>query len=442
MPLTLFSQRMIILFVFLQLYHLIGSSILGDVAETIAPNESSGIEYIHSPKLAGECLPGMCCNGTSAFSADVGEVFIDQLIPCHHEDVVYSQQLGNISLEPDVYCDSKTMRGVPRLTCCSPEKPTSDFPRLYLYPVNSSAIKSKPSRLDWTRKSDGQKLSKSNEIVILVPGWTEKPIEKGSLWIYPVLEAWTQVRKRPVIVVDFDKQGTYQYFQNAADARTIGQAIGYALINWNITDRAILVGFSLGGQIIGEAGKYTTNHSKPIKECVGLDPAGPGFDGGSDRIRLTPEDCQLVQVIHSSAEPAPTSMGIFSAQFGTFSHSGSCDFWINCGRTQGMDCKNPTLGAMMNDVPSNQVNDSNESSCQHYRATLVYAASVAKKCNFLGYPCTDCDDSRLTNGCHVNFNGSSMALPPFNSCKKSDRKDFYVRAPSNNYPYCPDDPAK
>ena len=93
-----------------------------------------------SPKIVGPCKPGMCSNGSNVISADPGEIVIDQLMPCQYKRVIQSEYLGNISLHPEIYCDPKTMRGIARRTCCSPEEPNSTFPRLYLYPVNSNAI--------------------------------------------------------------------------------------------------------------------------------------------------------------------------------------------------------------------------------------------------------------------------------------------------------------
>ena len=97
---------------------------------------------------------------------------------------------------------------------------------------------------------------------------------------------------------------------------------------------------------------------------------------------------------------------------------------------------------MMQDVPANKMDRSTLSipCCSHYRSTLVYVASVAKKCNFLGQECTDCGEVRLTDGCHIDLNGRTMSLPPYNECQASDNLDFYVSAPSNNYPYCPENP--
>ena len=396
----------------------------------------SNIKFVPVPKLMGRCGPGKCSNGSWSFTDPKN--FLHQFTPCEYKKITQNEYIGDIPLEAEVYCQRKTLRWIPKYSCCSPQSVTSSFPKFYYFPVGSKAFSTKPSKLQWFNKSDSSKLPPNGDIVFLIHGAGERPIELGSLWIQPVLQAWTQIRKKPVIVVDHFS-GTHQFFQIAANVRTVGQALGYALLNWNITDRAILVGASIGGQVLGEAGKYAKKHGKTIKECVGIDPAGPTYDGGSEEMRITPDDCKLVQIIHSSSKSSPSPLGLLSGNLGTFYHSGSCDFWINCGRSQGFDCQNPTLAALMSDVPADRVNDSAPNfTCAHMRGPIIYAASVAQKCEFVGYECVNCSQIRKTRGCHVNFSGSRMSLPPYNECKPGDRKDFYVQALGNNYPYCSD----
>lgn len=394
--------------------------------------------FIPSPLLFGDCEPGKCADDTSPFlGVRMIRKAIDQLERCDFKLSAYSEYLGHIELRREIYCDPKTLRGFPGRTCCFPQLPRANFPLMTLYPANSSAFDGTAIPLDWRNPDDVMKLPSSGRIVFLVHGWTEVPLRSGALWVYPTVEAWTKVHQTPVIVVDYSNTSDYQYFQNTANARTMGQAIGFAIVNWQIAERTHLAGFSLGGQMIGEIGKYTQRYGYLIKECVALDPAGPGFDSGASAMHLTPDDCELVQVIHSSSESMPDSLGVMSFQLGSYFHLGSCDFWLNCGRNQAADCQFPILGALMNNVPSHLYPYTIADGCSHYRAPLAYAASVAGKCDFTGYECLNCNDFRLTNGCRVNFQGEQMKLPPFNTCKKQYRKDFYVRTHGNTYPYCP-----
>ena len=116
-------------------------------------------------------------------------------------------------------------------------------------------------------------------------------------------------------------------------------------LNFQIADKALVVGFSLGGQIFAEAGKYVNQHGngKQIAECHGLDPAGPWFDplhGQMLDMELDKSDCKVVQVVHSSANynPKVSIDSAFMLKFGTGFKSGHCDFWVNCGHDQGDLC--------------------------------------------------------------------------------------------------------
>ena len=105
------------------------------------------------------------------------------------------------------------------------------------------------------------------------------------------------------------------------------------------------MGFSLGGQVVGEAGKYVNQNGngKQIAECHGIDPAGPWFDplyGFLSDMQLDKSDCKVVQVIHSSASynQAATMATTMMMKLGTAFKSGHCDYWINCGHDQGDLC--------------------------------------------------------------------------------------------------------
>ena len=109
-------------------------------------------------------------------------------------------------------------------------------------------------------------------------------------------------------------------------------------------DRVLVVGFSLGGQIVAEAGQYVIKNGdgRKIEECHGLDPAGPWFDpmyGFIPDMELDKDDCKVVQVVHSSASynPRISSESVPFLKLGSTFKSGNCDFWINCGHSQS--CK-------------------------------------------------------------------------------------------------------
>ena len=139
-----------------------------------------------------------------------------------------------------------------------------------------------------------------------------------------------------VILIDWRKGNQFNYWQASSNVRTVGAMVGQLITKWNIIERTRLVGFSLGGQTLGEAARYVqrmTNGKKKVPTCHGLDPAGPWFTGCPD-IMLQKSDCTMVEVLHTSAAPKD-QLGITSLQFGTDMKTGHRDFWVNCGFDQG-----------------------------------------------------------------------------------------------------------
>ena len=93
---------------------------------------------------------------------------------------------------------------------------------------------------------------------------------------------------------DWRRANGVNYWQAIGNTRVLGAIIGRAILNWDIADRTLAVGFSLGAQIIGEAGAFTqaNGNGTKINECHGLDPAGPFYDGCSNDVTLDRSDCR------------------------------------------------------------------------------------------------------------------------------------------------------
>ncbi|XP_063827815.1 lipase member H-like [Ostrinia nubilalis] len=149
----------------------------------------------------------------------------------------------------------------------------------------------------------------------------------------------------------------------AAVGRGLGQFLDW-LVNWDASfDTMHLVGFSLGGHLVGSAGRET---GAQVRRITALDPAGPLW--GSDCERIVQTDARYVEVIHTN---------IFNLGF--TDPCGDADFYPNGGSS----------------MPGCSTN-----SCSHGRAVDYMVASIrydhflANKCGTL----TDATNDRCTGG--------------------------------------------
>ena len=71
---------------------------------------------------------------------------------------------------------------------------------------------------------------------------------------------------------------------------------------------------------------FLQNNRVPCR--LGLDPAGPYFEGTPEEVRLDSTDAAFVDVIHTDAEK------LIDLGFGTNQISGHIDFWPNNGLNQ------------------------------------------------------------------------------------------------------------
>ena len=277
-----------------------------------------------------------------------------------------------------------------------------------------------------------------------------------------------------VIIVDWGEMNQVTYWQSAANIRTVGAAVGYSVLKWNVSsaghklqicnmsklaEKTLLVGFSLGGQAVGDAGRYVIKNGdkgQKIAECHGLDPAGPWFDPLESEfvpdIQLDKDDCKLVQVVHTSAS-YNSRLGLETAtllSFGTVRKSGHCDFWVNCGHKQGSMCSGSTSFTQLIQALSVLNSDGGESTvefllshaCSHFRSAQMYADAVLGNCDksAMGYVCPDCGPTEPKLGeskkeCTARPDLGQKAFPPDNDCSPDDDQNYVVFS-TNQAPFC------
>lgn len=180
--------------------------------------------------------------------------------------------------------------------------------------------------------------------------------------------------------------------------------------------------------------------------CIGLDPAGPAFDGGPDDMRFTSDDCRVVTAIHSSSASTkllPLNLAL-NVQLGTYYKTGHCDYWVNCGHMQGLCEADIDFEGVLNALKGmSQGSDSQTAQyiagkvCNHMRAPLVLSSSVNGKCDYKTESCTKCGEGVLD--CEGGGLGTGLPFPNATTIacdpSKGNKQNFILRT-TNTADYC------
>nr|XP_045016533.1 hepatic triacylglycerol lipase [Jaculus jaculus] len=150
---------------------------------------------------------------------------------------------------------------------------------------------------------------------MVIHGWSVDGMLES--WIWQMVAALTSQLAQPVNVglVDWISLAHRHYAVAVRNTRRVGQEVA-SLLHWLeesvhfSRSNVHLIGYSLGAHVSGFAGS-SINGKPKIGRITGLDPAGPLFEGASPRDRLSSDDADFVDAIHTfTREHMGLSVGI------------------------------------------------------------------------------------------------------------------------------------
>ncbi|XP_015249894.1 PREDICTED: lipoprotein lipase-like isoform X2 [Cyprinodon variegatus] len=142
--------------------------------------------------------------------------------------------------------------------------------------------------------------SSTSKTFLVIHGWTLSGMFES--WMPKLVSALYQREPMAnVVVVDWLSSAQNHYAVAAEKTKAVGKEIA-CFIDWmeestNMPlDKLHLIGYSLGAHVAGFAGSHARNK---VGRITGLDPAGPDFEGEHANRRLSPDDANFVDVLHT-----------------------------------------------------------------------------------------------------------------------------------------------
>jgi pimeloyl-ACP methyl ester carboxylesterase len=149
-------------------------------------------------------------------------------------------------------------------------------------------------------------LDSNQQTYVVAHGWNSGSIQSGG-WQSFLESIRRYDAGANILFVDWTQYANtlYDYRSAANDTDNVGGWVADYLTSINIDPtKTTLIGHSLGGHVIGNAGAaYQTATGNAIATIMALDPAGPLFEGNTgtdDSSKLSADDAERVIVMHST----------------------------------------------------------------------------------------------------------------------------------------------
>ncbi|XP_040052211.2 endothelial lipase [Gasterosteus aculeatus] len=212
--------------------------------------------------------------------------------------------------------------------------------------------------------------------IFIIHGWTMSGMFES--WMHKLVSALMQRETDAnVVVVDWIAMAQQLYPDAVNHTHNVGLDIA-GMLNWLQDEQQLpldnvhLIGYSLGAHVAGYAGTFVRGS---IGRITGLDPAGPMFEGVEEAKRLSPDDADFVDVLHTyTREALGVSIGIQQP-------IGDIDIYPNGGDVQP--------GCALGDVLAVAGNFMAVMKCEHERAVHLFVDSLMNKDHMsFAYQCT------------------------------------------------------
>ena len=346
------------------------------------------------------------------------------------------EELGDFTVgKESPYCNSACSRDY---FCCAPQRPEELTVNFFFSGKRGQHYE---LRLN---DSKSQQLIRQNPKLVWIIHGLGNDITSSDQIFNKTRDAYLD-RGYSVVLVDWHK-GNRLYNQAMANVRIVGALTGQMMLRMGVAGNSLCAGFSLGSHVCGEAGSWVKKRGGKLARCIGIDPAGPGFDGCSSSIRLDKKDCGVVTSIHTSQFKGITSIPLEEG-LGTKEKTGHCDFWANMGKEQPT-CDNTTIGSFAGLLATGQFKQLGSDigyslACSHSRGMQYFFSQVSHTCNFRGVraecgggaACTraDIDDEDFDDNGQPLL--QEMPLPPDDKCDTRYDADFTFDT-TGKEPFC------
>lgn len=198
----------------------------------------------------------------------------------------------------------------------------------------------------------------------IIHGWTLSGMFEN--WLYKLVSALhTREKEANIVVVDWLPLAHQIYMDAVNNTQAVGRSIA-RMLDWlqEKDDFSLknvhLIGYSLGAHAAGYTGNFVKG---TVGRITGLDPAGPMFEGVDVHKRLSPDDADFVDVLHTYARSFGLSIGIRMPV-------GHVDIYPNGGDSQPGCGLNDILGSLADGTIAEAMK------CEHERSVYLFIDSL------------------------------------------------------------------